>query len=95
MKELKPQTNVADPGSGAFLIPGSETHIIESLVTIFWVKSTILLSELNQIFSLLIFHFVKFEATNSSHPTLFLLLLMLVWDPGSGIYKSQDLQHYH
>jgi hypothetical protein len=53
MKELMPQTSVAEPGSGAFLTPGSETHIVESLVTIFWAKSTIILSELIQIFSLI------------------------------------------
>jgi hypothetical protein len=45
----------ADPGSGAFLTPGSgiqnrffpdpgsRTHIFESLLTIFWVKSSIIL----------------------------------------------------
>ncbi len=45
--------SVADPGSGAFLThgsgirnrffpdPGSLAHIFESLVTIFWVKSSI------------------------------------------------------
>jgi hypothetical protein len=44
-----------DPGSGAFLTPGSgirkkpipdpgsQIHIFESLVTIFWVKSSIIL----------------------------------------------------
>jgi hypothetical protein len=44
-----------DPGSGAFLTPGSgirnrfipdpgsQTHIFESLVTTFWVKSSIIL----------------------------------------------------
>ncbi len=44
-----------DPGSGAFLTPGSgirnrffsdpgsQTHIFESLLTIFWVKSSIIL----------------------------------------------------
>ncbi len=44
-----------DPGSGAFLTPGSgirnrffpdpgsQTHIFESLMTIFWVKSSIIL----------------------------------------------------
>ncbi len=58
-----------DPGSGAFLTPGSgirnrffpdpgsripdpgsQTHTFESLVTIFWVKSSIILSKLAQIF---------------------------------------------
>ncbi len=53
-RKLK-QTNVADPGSGAFLTPGSgirnrfyldpgsQTHIFESLVAIFGVKSSIIL----------------------------------------------------
>jgi hypothetical protein len=43
-----------DPGSGIdfFWIPnlGSQTHIFESLVTIFWVKSSIILWKLAQIF---------------------------------------------
>ncbi len=43
-----------DPGSviGFFRIsdPGSQTHIFESLVTIFWVKSSIILCKLAQIF---------------------------------------------
>ncbi len=69
-----------DPGSGAFLIPGSgirnrfvriphlgsQTHIFGSLVTIFWVKGTIILSVLAQSFSSpaqnkIIFNYVKFE----------------------------------
>ncbi len=35
-----------DLGSGDFLIldPGSQTHIFDSLMTNFWVKSTIILS---------------------------------------------------
>jgi hypothetical protein len=43
----------SDPGSGAFLAPGSrisdpgsQAHIFKSLVTIFWVKSTKILGEL-------------------------------------------------
>ncbi len=56
--------SVPDPGSGAFLTPGSgirnrffpdpvsQSHIFESLVTIFWVKSSILLWKLAQIFCL-------------------------------------------
>ncbi len=57
-------TSVADqdPGSGAFFTPGSgirnrffpdpgsQTHIFESLVTIFWVKSSIILWKLAKIF---------------------------------------------
>jgi hypothetical protein len=58
-----------DPGSGAFLTPGSrirnrffpeagsrisdpgsQTHIFEGLVTIFWVKTSIILGKLGQIF---------------------------------------------
>ncbi len=58
-------TSVADPdpGSGAFFTPGSgirnrffpdpgsQIHIFESLVTIFWVKRSIILWKLAQIFS--------------------------------------------
>ncbi len=49
---LTPGSSVADPdpGSGAFLTPGSgipdpgsQTHTFESLVTIFWAKSSIIL----------------------------------------------------
>jgi hypothetical protein len=50
--ESVPLTSVADLGYGAFLTPdpGSQTHIFESLVTIFWVKSSIILRKLAQIF---------------------------------------------
>jgi hypothetical protein len=53
---------IQDPGSGAFLTPGSgirnrffpdpgsQTHTFESLVTIFWAKSSIILWKLAQIF---------------------------------------------
>ncbi len=52
----------ADPGSGAFLTPGSgirnrffpdpgsQTHIFQGLVTIFWVKTSIILGKLGHIF---------------------------------------------
>ncbi len=49
--------------------PGSQTHIVESLLTIFWVKSPIILCKLGQIFFLhqfknkIIFNFVIFVAT--------------------------------
>jgi hypothetical protein len=57
-------TSVADPdpGSGAFLTPGtgirdrffpdpgSLTHILESFVTIFWVKSSIIFFKLAKFF---------------------------------------------
>ncbi len=58
-----------DPGSGAFLTSGSQTHNFESLITIFWVKSSIILRKLAQIFFLhhfknkIIFNYVKFVAT--------------------------------
>jgi hypothetical protein len=57
-----PASSVADPGSDAFLTtgsgirnrlfpdPGSQTHIFESLVTIFWVKTSINPGKLGQIF---------------------------------------------
>jgi hypothetical protein len=93
-----------DPGSGAFLTPGSgirnrffpdpgsQTHIFEDLVTIFWVKSLIILGKLGKIFSSayqnkIIFSFVKFVAAKNGltkkffHPCLLLLFL----DPGSEI----------
>jgi hypothetical protein len=62
---------IRDPGIGFFRIPdlGSPTHIFESLVTIFWVKSSIIFRKLAQIFFLqhfktkIIFNFVKFVAT--------------------------------
>ncbi len=45
---------IRDPGLGPFwpLDPGSQTHIFESLVTTFWVKSSIILWNLAQIFFL-------------------------------------------
>jgi hypothetical protein len=76
------KTSVADldPGSGAFLTPGSrirnrffpdpgsQTHIFESLVTIFWVKSSIIFENwpkflLQHFKTKIIFNFVKFVAT--------------------------------
>ncbi len=66
-----------DPGSGAFLTPGSgirnkffsdpgsQSHIFESLVTIFWVKSSIIGPNffLQHFKTKIIFNFVKFVAT--------------------------------
>jgi hypothetical protein len=81
---------IPDPGSGAFLTPGSgirclfdpwipdlgswisdpgsQAHIFESLVTIFWVKSSLILRKLAQNFlqqfkTKIILNFVKFVAT--------------------------------
>ncbi len=71
---------IRDPGSDAFLTPGpgirnrffpdpgSQTHIFESLVTIFWVISSIILGKLANNFFLqssktkIICNFVKFVA---------------------------------
>jgi hypothetical protein len=70
-------SSVADPGSGAFLTPGSgirnrffpdpgsQTHIFESLVTIFWVKSSIILVQFflsSALQTKIIFNLVKFVA---------------------------------
>ncbi len=109
-------SNVADPdpGSGAFLTPGSgtrnrffpdpgsQTHTFESLVTIFWLKSSIILWKLAQIFF--------FSASKLKYTTILwnLWLHKKVWhqifsphsfvavfgsgirDPGSGMGKNQD-----
>ncbi len=48
---LTPGSRISDPGS-RISDPGSQTHIFESLVTTFWVKSSIILWNLAQIFFL-------------------------------------------
>ncbi len=106
-----------DPGSGAFLTPGSgirnrffpdpgsripdpgsQTHTFESLVTIFWAKSSIILWKFDQIFffSTSKLKYVQFCEISGYikrydikfffHPSLLLLFL----DPGSGMGKNQD-----
>ncbi len=84
--------------------PGSQTHIFESLVSFLWVKYTIVLCKLAQIFffsssnkiifSLVIFVATKKGRTANIYPLHHLLLLL---DPGSeirdlgfGIDKNQD-----
>jgi hypothetical protein len=66
--------NSLTPGSGIgfFRIsdPVSQTYIFEGLVTIFWVKTSIILGKLGQIFlqlikNIIIFSFVKFVATKN------------------------------
>jgi hypothetical protein len=59
---FSPSVADPDPGSGAFLTPGSgirnrvfpdpgsQTHIFESIVTIFWVKISLILRKLAKIF---------------------------------------------
>ncbi len=62
---------IRDPGirNRCFPDPGSQTHTFESLVTIFWAKSSIILWKLAQIFFLqhfktkIMYNFVKFMAT--------------------------------
>ncbi len=87
-----------DPGSGAFLPPGlgsgirnrfftdpgSQTHIFDRLMTIFWVESSIILCKLAQN---VIFVATKkvHMTTNFFHPSLLLLFL----DPGSKIRDGQ------
>ncbi len=75
-----------------FQDPGSQTHIFESLVTIFWVKSFIILWKLAQIFFFSISKLKKFSLmcnlwlhkrydNNFFSPLSFVVFL----DPGSGI----------
>jgi hypothetical protein len=66
-------------------------------VTIFWVKTSIILGKLGLILffsisSKLIFNFVKFVATQEGMTTNFFSSLSFVvfLDPGSGMGKNQD-----
>ncbi len=93
-----------DPGSGAFLTPGSQTHIYESL------SENILGKNFNNSFKIgpnfflqhfknkKVFNFAKFVTTsmitNFFHPSLLFLFLdpeSEIRDPGSGMGKNQDL----
>ncbi len=81
-----------DPGSDTFLTPGSgvrskfffripdlgsHTHFFASLVTIFWVKSTTVLSEQDQIFLTIkvVLNFGVFEATKKVGQQIFYSLI--------------------
>ncbi len=94
--------NGIQKGIGFFRIPdlSSQTHIFESLVTVFWVKSSIILWKLAQIFFFGIPKVKKFSILwnlwlqnkvwqqNFFHPSLLLLFLdpgFGIWDPRSGI----------
>jgi hypothetical protein len=85
------KTSVADPGSGAFLTPGSQTHIFESLVTIFWGKKFYNSLKIDPNFFLqhsktkIICNFVKFVATLKVMTTKFFSPLSFVAVFGSGI----------
>ncbi len=82
--------------------PGSQTHIFESLVmTIFCVKSSIILWKLAQKFFLqhsknkIIFNFVKFKASKKGTTTNFFFIphcycCFWIRDPRSGMGKNQD-----
>ncbi len=84
-----------DPGirNRFFPDPGSQIHIFESLVTIFWVKSSIILWKLAEIFffsTKIICNFVKFVATWKVMTTNFFSPLSFVAVFGSGMGKNQD-----
>ncbi len=76
--------------------PGSQTHIFESLVTNFWVKSSLILWKLAQIVFLqhfeneIIFNFVKFVATKKGMTIIYFSSLSFVAVFGSGMGKNQD-----
>jgi hypothetical protein len=83
-----------DPGSDAFftLDPGSQTHIFDSLMTNFWVKSTIILSVLakkkhSQFYD--ICGYKKGRTKNSSPPS-FLDPVSEIWDPGWTKIRIRD-----
>ncbi len=90
-----------DPGS-QIPDPGSQTHIFESLVTIFLVKSYIILWKYKKNFlqhfkAKIMISFVKFSATKKGMTTNFFSPLSFVAvlgsgirDPGSGTGKNQD-----
>ncbi len=73
-----------DPGSGIVFFrisdPGSQTHIFESLITFFWVKSSFLQLLKNKI----IFNFVIFVVTKKVGKNIFLTILFVAVF-GSGI----------
>ncbi len=86
---------IRDPGSGAFLtldpesgmglfrIPDPQTHIFDSLMTNFWVKSTIILS-VYLFKNKIIYNLFIFVATKDVGKKKFPPLLVLLLDPGSG-----------
>ncbi len=91
-----------DPRSGIRNDPGSQTHIFESLVTTFWVKSSIILWNLAQIFSWAVQNlnnftfceicgYKKMFDKNFFPPLSFLPVFGSgIRDPGSGMGKNQD-----
>jgi hypothetical protein len=91
---------IRNPGSGALLTLGSgiRNRFFEGLVTIFWVKTSIILGKLSQNFFLqhiknkIVLSFVKFVATKNglTQKIFHRCLLLLFLDPGSGMGKNQD-----
>ncbi len=94
-----------DPGSGAFLIPGSQTHIFESLLTICWYKVRYYSSLWNHWIGLIFFLYLLilnfiFAAIKKGGTTFFPLFFWCCYwmpdpgseirDPGSGMDKNQD-----
>ncbi len=92
-----------DPGSGAFFTPGSQipNHILESLMTIFWVKSSIIQCKLTQVFFLHQFKnkislssaiFVATKKGTVGHQIFPLLFCccFCIRDPGWIIIRIQD-----
>jgi hypothetical protein len=79
-----------DPGSGIGFFPGSQAHIFERSMTIFWVKS-IILCKLAQIFFFTcskvkpFFDFVILVATRKGRKKFFSFLFSFVAIVGSGI----------
>jgi hypothetical protein len=99
-----------DPDPCAFLTPrfmirnrffpdtGFQTHIFESLLAIFGVKSSIILSKLAQLFFRqfkinITFNFMILVATKKGQQICFQpSLLLLFLDSRSGMDKNQDLE---
>jgi hypothetical protein len=89
-----------DPGirNSFTLDPGSQTHIFESLVTVFLIKSSIILKIGPEFFlqhfkDKIIFNYVKFglqKRSDSDNKFFFTLLFCCCLDLGSGMGKKQD-----
>ncbi len=71
---------------GFFPDPGSQTHIFESLVTIFWVQSSIILWKLAQIF----FFSISKGYKKGTYENKFFPPLSFAAVFGSGMGKKQD-----
>ncbi len=77
--------------NGSVPDPGSQTHIFENLVTLFWIRSSIILSKLANFFlqhfkNKIIYNFVKFVATKKVWQQIFFPPFSFVVVFGSGIW---------